>query len=261
MLEWDGVSDLSEAPETLDGWWALHSLGQFDWTAWKDASAKERSEAISEAASFFAQAQEVEAEDRGSTGFYWILGHKGDLLQIHLRPSMGELAALERAFDRTALARYLKKSYSYLSVVEMSTYGSKDGKAPEGDPLENPYLKKRLQPHLPRTEAVCFYPMDKKRGETENWYALPMQERRELMASHGLIGRTYAGRVSQMITGSVGLDDWEWGVTLFADDPLQFKKLIYEMRFDEVSSRYAVFGPFYVGLRQESADLATTLEV
>ncbi|MNP32403.1 putative heme peroxidase [compost metagenome] len=105
----------------------------------------------------------------------------------------------------------------------------------------------RLQPILPKSNHICFYPMNKKRDLGDNWYMLSMDERREMMRSHGLIGRSYAGKVKQIITGSVGLDDWEWGVTLFSDDALQFKKLVYEMRFDEVSARYGEFGAFYVG--------------
>jgi chlorite dismutase len=97
--------------------------------------------------------------------------------------------------------------------------------------------------------------MNKTRGEQVNWYMLPMEERRAMMRSHGTIGHKYAGIVQQMITGSVGYDDWEWGVTLFADDPLQFKKLVYEMRFDEVSARYAQFGPFMIGVRARPAEL------
>ena len=107
----------------------------------------------------------------------------------------------------------------------------------------------RLFPQVPPRRYTCFYPMSKRRGEQVNWFDLPGKTRAELMRSHGEIGRKYAGQVVQVISGSVGLDDWEWGVTLFADDPLVFKKLIYEMRFDPASSRYALFGPFYVGIR------------
>ena len=106
---------------------------------------------------------------------------------------------------------------------------------------------------------MVFYPMNKKRGEQINWYTLPMDERRGMMRSHGTIGHKYHGIVQQMISGSVGFDDWEWGVTLFTEDPLQFKKLVYEMRFDEVSARFADFGPFYVGRRLEPDDVGSWL--
>ena len=107
----------------------------------------------------------------------------------------------------------------------------------------------RLFPEVPPAKYLCFYPMDRKRGEDKNWYQLPLAERQRQMAEHGAVGRRYAGTVRQIITGSIGFDDWEWGVDLFADDPLVFKKLIYEMRFDHVSAVYALFGSFFVGRR------------
>jgi hydrogen peroxide-dependent heme synthase len=117
----------------------------------------------------------------------------------------------------------------------------------------------RLWPKIPDAKYLCFYPMDRKRGEDKNWYQVPMAERQRLMHEHGMIGRRYAGDVRQIITGSIGFDDWEWGVDLFAEDPLVFKKLIYEMRFDEVSAVYALFGTFFVGLRRPAADLGALL--
>jgi chlorite dismutase len=120
----------------------------------------------------------------------------------------------------------------------------------------------RLWPSIPDRKYICFYPMDRRRGESKNWYQAPMAERQRMMHEHGMIGRRYADEVKQIITGSIGFDDWEWGVDLFADDPLVFKKLIYEMRFDEVSAVYALFGTFYVGLRVgAAAGLAELLQV
>jgi chlorite dismutase len=107
----------------------------------------------------------------------------------------------------------------------------------------------RLWPKIPTRRYLCFYPMNKRRAGDDNWYQLPIDERRRLMHEHGMIGRRFAGQVTQIISGSVGFDDWEWGVDLFADDPLVFKKLVYEMRFDESSARYAEFGPFIVAIR------------
>jgi chlorite dismutase len=121
--------------------------------------------------------------------------------------------------------------------------------------------KPRLYPEVPAGRYLCFYPMSKRRGEQVNWYDLPAAERAAFMRGHGEIGRKYAGKVVQIIQGSVGLDDWEWGVTLFAEDPVVFKKLIYEMRFDPASSRFALFGPFYVGMRCAPADLGPALGV
>ena len=117
----------------------------------------------------------------------------------------------------------------------------------------------RLYPAMPKQRYVCFYPMSKHRGETHNWYALSMEERRQLLRGHGMVGRKYAGQVTQIISGSVGFDDWEWGVSLFADDPLVFKKLVYEMRFDPASALYGLFGEFYVGIRFQPAELGAIL--
>jgi chlorite dismutase len=121
-------------------------------------------------------------------------------------------------------------------------------------------MRARLHPKIPAARFLCFYPMDRKRGEDKNWYRLPIEERQRQMAEHGEVGRRYAGKVQQVITGSIGFDDWEWGVDLFADDPLIFKKLIYEMRFDEASALYAEFGPFYVGLQFSPAEISRFLE-
>jgi chlorite dismutase len=120
-------------------------------------------------------------------------------------------------------------------------------------------MKPRLWPEIPKAPYACFYPMDRKRGEQKNWYMLPLAERQRQMHEHGLIGRRYSGQVKQIISGSIGFDDWEWGVDLFADDPLVFKKLIYEMRFDEVSAEYALFGSFYFGLRCPASELLPLL--
>jgi chlorite dismutase len=121
-------------------------------------------------------------------------------------------------------------------------------------------MTSRLFPAIPAGQYLCFYPMDRKRGEASNWYQVSMAERQRMMHEHGMIGRRYADQVKQIITGSIGLDDWEWGVDLFADDPLVFKRLIYEMRFDEVSAVYALFGKFYLGLRVSVSALPALLE-
>jgi chlorite dismutase len=121
-------------------------------------------------------------------------------------------------------------------------------------------MKSRLQPVIPARRHVCFYPMNKKRGEVKNWYAEPVKRRAELMRDHGLIGRKYGEQVTQIISGSIGYDDWEWGVDLFADHPLVFKKLVYEMRFDEASSWYGEFGPFYFGVQFSADELPAFLE-
>jgi chlorite dismutase len=233
-----------------------------DWGRWNALPAAERDAVVLEAATLLeTQARPPE----GHSACWSLLSQKGDLCLMHWRPDLEALRREEVALQRTRLARYLRPTYSYLSVVEIGTYelgehaaamverrgtargapGFDDAVRTEMERLARP----RLYPDVPARKYVCFYPMSKRRGEEVNWFDLPPAERAELMRGHGMIGRKYAGQVTQVISGSVGLDDWEWAVTLFADDPLVFKKLVYEMRFDPASSRYALFGPFYVGIR------------
>src|SRR5699024_5395147 len=181
-----------------------------------------------------------------------------DFMLMILRPTMLELNELETEFNKLTIAEYTIPTYSYLSVTELSNYLAGDS---DEDPYENPFVKSRLYPELPEAKYICFYPMDKRREGNDNWYMLSMEKRRELMHSHGMIGRKYAGKVKQIITGSVGFDDYEWGVTLFADDVLQFKKLVYEMRFDEASARYGEFGSFFVGTLLDNEKVASFLEI
>lgn len=247
----------NEAAQTLDGWYALHDFRTIDWDSWKHADASLREEALSDLIQLLKSYEEIEAQKAGSFANYYIVGQKADFMFMHLRESMDELGELEQAFNKSAIAPFLLPAYSYVSVVELSNYMSKPG----SDPLQNPEIVARLKPTLPKNKHVCFYPMNKKRDGQDNWYSLQMEERKAMMRSHGMIGRSYAGKVKQIITGSVGLDDWEWGVTLFSDDPLQFKKLIYEMRFDEVSARFGEFGEFYVGNFLDEALLQKLLKV
>ncbi|MGQ0805282.1 MAG: hydrogen peroxide-dependent heme synthase [Actinomycetota bacterium] len=168
-----------------------------------------------------------------------VLGHKADFGVMALGPDLARL----QAFEQELAAAPLEPAWSYVSLTERSEYTQDEERA-----------RQRLYPRLPLKKAICFYPMSKRRDPDANWYALPFEERKQLMEGHGRIGRTYAGRVLQLITGSVGLDDWEWGVTLLADDPAVLKEIVYEMRFDEVSARYADFGPFFTGLLLEPAE-------
>ena len=234
---------MSEAAQTLEGWYVLHDLRSIDWQAWNAAPAAEKEAALQALLALVADWQAVEERKEGSLALYSIVGQKADFIFMHLRETLEELNAIENAFNRSAFARFTRKEYSYVSVVELSNYMT----APGVDPLQVPEIVARLKPTLPKSNHICFYPMNKKRDLADNWYMLPMEQRKTLMRSHGMIGRGYAGKVKQVISGSVGFDDWEWGVTLFADDALQFKKLVYEMRFDEVSARYGEFGAFYVG--------------
>jgi peroxiredoxin len=234
---------MSEAVQTLEGWYALHDFRLIDWNAWKAAEPKHRKQAQEELAQFLQEWQQKENDKLGSTAVYSIVGQKADFVFMHMRETLEELNELENAFNKSSFADFTIPVYSYVSIVELSSYLAKPGV----DPMEDPELVARLKPILPKAKHICFYPMNKSRNGNDNWYMLSSDERKTMMRSHGMIGRTYAGKVKQIITGSVGLDDWEWGVTLFAEDALQFKKLVYEMRFDEVSARFGEFGDFYVG--------------
>jgi len=255
---------------TLEGWYALHAMYAVDWPRWNLLPPGER-EAISAEAAAVLETQPAD----GHSACFTLLTHKGDLCVLHWRRDLEALRREEVAFARTGLRAYLVPTYSYLSVIELGTYElaahgaallERRGLKPGGEGYDaalraelERLARPRLFPAVPPHRYVCFYPMSKRRGEQVNWFDLPAAERAALMRGHGEIGRKYAGQVVQVISGSVGLDDWEWGVTLFADDPLVFKKLIYEMRFDPASSRYALFGAFYVGIRFAPAALGEVL--
>lgn len=166
-----------------------------------------------------------------------VFGHKADLGVMALGEDWVGLRRLQAALA----AAGLDIVDSYLSLTEVSEYA-------KGMPAE--LLDARLHPKLPPEgkRAFCFYPMSKRRGESDNWYALDFDARRELMADHGRSGRRFSGRIVQLITGSTGLDDYEWGVTLFGARPDDLKDTVYTMRFDEASTRFAEFGPFYTGI-------------
>ena len=266
------AEQLPAVPLTLEGASMLHQMLRVRWTAWKQLAPAERSGIAQEAAGALA---EMEREASGQSAAFSLLGHKGDLILVHFRRSFDELNKTERRLAGLRLWDYLEPTSSYLSVVELGlyesslkTYGTlaERGIAPfspewsaaieEVMARQREAMAPRLFPDMPHHKYLCFYPMDRRRGELKNWYRLPMAERQRQMHEHGLIGRRYAGEVKQIISGSVGFDDWEWGVDLFADDPLVFKRLIYEMRFDEVSADYALFGTFYIGIRCPAAELS-----
>ena len=245
----------NEALLTLEGWYALHDFRKMDWESWKLATEEERQAAIDDLLTLTKEWAANDEAKEGSTAVYSILGHKADLVFMFLRPTLEELQELETAFNKTRFADFTVSAYSYVSVVELSNYVNN----PDNDPYADPQVRARLYPALPKAKHICFYPMNKKRSGEDNWYMLTMEQRREMMRSHGMIGRKYAGKIKQIITGSVGFDDWEWGVTLFSDDPLQFKHIVYEMRFDEVSARFGEFGNFLVGNLLDEAGLEKLL--
>ncbi len=239
---------MAEVPDTLEGWYVLHDARTMDWSKWRSTPLADRQEITAEFITFVATA---ESEEEGSSALFNIVGHKADFLMLHLRPNLPNLGILERRLSNLRIGDFLKPCTSYLSVTELSLYEAyARGGTEELDKLfELPFVQQRLYFRIPDMEFISFYPMNKRRGETINWYAEEMEERRRMMREHGATGRKYHGKVQQMITGSTGLDDWEWGITLFAHDPLDIKKLVYEMRFDEVSAKYADFGKFIMGSR------------
>ena len=253
-----------EPPPTAEGWFALHDFRWVDWDAWRAADDGTRERATAEGRAYLADAEAVEDADAGASVTYGVLGHKADLMVLHLRPTLAHLDALERRFEGTALAGLTDRAASYVSVTEVSGYTTpeafEDGgiESIEDAGLRN-YMQTRLHPRVPDAEFVSFYPMDKRREPEANWYDLPFEARADHMRTHGEIGRDYAGEVTQVITGSIGLDDWEWGVTLFGDDATAFKRLLYEMRFDPSSSRFAELGPFFTGRRLAPDDLGAYL--
>lgn len=269
-------STIPPVPLTLEGWSILHQMFRVRWSAWRNLTASARQEIVNEVASLFNNWTYGEA---GQSGLFSMLGHKGDLLALHFRRSFDDLNDAELRFANTRLSEFLEPTTSYLSVVELGLYESsvrlyaslkEKGLQPytsawdEAVAAEVVRLKQtmgpRLWPEIPQRRYLCFYPMDKKRGEEKNWYQVDIADRQKMMGEHGLIGRRYAGQVTQIISGSVGFDDWEWGVDLFADDPLVFKKLVYEMRFDEASAIYGLFGTFYVGLHFPATELGSLLD-
>ena len=269
---------IAHPPATLEGWFALHQIFRMD----RERVGQRKLDAlIKGAASAVAIADRpgsgakskkqkpLEKSARGWSCVAKVIGSTADIMVIHFRDSLDAIGAAQEQFARTTLSGALVPVYSFLSVTEAGLYHitaeaardaeSRGGKV--GDDAysralaersaaerSSPHVGRRLFPELPPDMPyVCFYPMSKRRGETHNWYGLSLEERSRLMQAHGLTGRRYAGKVQQVITGAIGLDAWEWGVTLFAKDPLEFKKLVTDMRFDEVSAKYAEFGDFYVG--------------
>jgi peroxiredoxin len=268
------ATSLPAVPLTLEGASVLHQMMRFRWTAWRKLPAQEKDEVLQEAAGVLGP---VDASSE--TALYSVLGHKGDLLFIHFRNSFEELDAAQLALNRLRLQEYLRPTASYVSVVELGLYDSsvklyrsltERGVVPHSDEWsrevedllerQRAAMRPRLFPKVPETRFVCFYPMDRRRGEDKNWYTLPIEERKRQMEEHGGVGRRYAGRVQQIISGSIGFDDSEWGVDLFGNDPVVFKKLIAEMRYDEVSGVYSSFGTFYLGIRCPIGKLGDLLE-
>jgi chlorite dismutase len=253
---------------TLEGWYAHHQLFTVDRAALRALPPAEREATV---ASLRATLERLATPDEGGwTAPVQLVGSASDVMLVHMRPTLDALGETQRAVLAEPLADVLRRTYDFLSVTEAGMYalavkaaketatrggtlGDAQYQARLAELLESErgsaHVQKRLFPPLPAETMpyVCFYPMSKKREAEQNWYALSLEERSRLMWDHGKTGRRYAGKVFQIVSGSVGFAAWEWGVTLFAADPLEFKRIVTEMRFDEVSAKYAEFGDFYVG--------------
>ncbi len=262
------MSEFSPVPLTLEGSSLLHQFFRFDWKSWRATPQADRDRIAADGASALQRLERKSPDAPVQTALFSQLGHKGDLILIHFRDSFEALNQVELSLAQTEIYNYLTPSHSYVSVVELGLYESSrktweaagakgfEPNTPEFQAEVAASLQRasaamapRLFPAFPDAKYLCFYPMDRKRGQDKNWYTVPFAERQRMMHLHGLIGRRYGDVVKQIISGSIGMDDWEWGVDLFAEDPVVFKKLIYEMRFDEVSAVYALFGQFYLGIR------------
>jgi len=250
-----------ERVEAASGWGVLHLFYAVD---------REKAAADPGAAKHALDAIAAFVDDEHQVLTFTVLGHKADLGIMALGPDLARLQQLQHALT----AAPLRATWSYVSLTEGSEYTTTEdderARLAAEEQIDDPaevesrlaawrdrmahYRENRVHPRLPMKKTICFYPMSKRRTGDDNWYSLAFPERKRLMGGHARVGRGYAGRVLQLITGSTGLDDWEWGVTLLADDPGALKEIVYEMRFDEVSARYAEFGPFVTGLVHEPAE-------
>ncbi|MGI8618755.1 MAG: chlorite dismutase family protein [Gemmatimonadaceae bacterium] len=255
------MTDVAHPPETLEGWYALHQVLRVapGGTAGRADLAR----------TLAASVAKLGKPEGGWSELVELVTGEGDFLIVHFRPSFDDLAHVRAQMRADAAFGELDETYSMVSVAEAGLYhitaelareaagrGGRVGDDGYRADLErrseaersSEHVQRRLYPAVPADMPyVCFYPMSKRREPGQNWYALTLDERSRLMRSHGETGRRYAGRIQQVITGAIGFGEWEWGVTLFAKDPLDFKKLVTDMRFDEVSAKYADFGPFFVG--------------
>jgi hydrogen peroxide-dependent heme synthase len=255
-----GSLAIVDAVEPSVGWGVLHLFYRVD---------RARAEAEPKAGKRIVDAVQSLVDDGHQALLFAVLGHKADLGVMVLGPDLARLQAFQHELASTPLDLV----DSYVSLTELSEYTSTEdderARLEAEEQISGPaaearlaawrermdhYHEQRIHPQLPLKKTICFYPMSKRRGGDANWYSLPFAERKRLMAGHARVGRTYAGRVLQLITGSTGIDDWEWGVTLLADDPAVLKEIVYEMRFDPVSADYADFGPFVTGLLLEPSE-------
>jgi hydrogen peroxide-dependent heme synthase len=261
-----------------EGWGVLHLFFHLR----RDILADPHFERQQAAGDLLSRIQAFDARDGFQVLAFSVLGQKADLGLMVLGPDLAALDAFAVDLAGSPLGMALVPAGSYLSLTELSEYtstaedesrrlvdeeGLTEGSPEHTEALEAfttrmaAYAEHRLHPRLPARKVIGFYPMSKRREGEDNWYRLDYGHRKELMGGHARVGRRYSGRILQLITGSVGLDDWEWGVTLLADDPKALKDIVYEMRFDEVSARYGEFGPFVTGLVMDPEALLRHLQV
>ena len=266
------MDPIAHPPETVEGWYALHQIYRVDRAAireWIGDALPELQRSATEAL------EELADPGAGWSAVVPLIGSDADVMLVHFRETLDELGDAQRRLAAEPLFDHLEVVYSFLSVTEAGLYHitaelaklalERGGTVGDAEYIvalaersrterEGAHVRRRIYPPLPPDMPyVCFYPMSKRRQPGQNWYALGLDERSRLMQTHGVTGRRYAGRVQQVVTGAIGFDAWEWGVTLFAKDPLDFKRLVTDMRFDEVSAKYAEFGEFYVGRVSEAA--------
>jgi chlorite dismutase len=267
------MAEQAHPPETAEGWYALHQVFSIDRRALRRVERDDleamKTSAMRSLDRLVGTPSTGTSEQPGWSALVSLVGSDGDVMFIHFRESLDALGEAQGALSAEPLFDFLIAKYSFLSVTEAGFYHITADAAREaattggtvGDAayrarvagrvqaeIGSAHVKQRLYPSRPpEMPYVCFYPMSKRREPDQNWYALTLAERSRLMIAHGLVGRQYAGKIVQIIAGAIGLSAWEWGVTLFARDPLEFKRILTEMRFDEVSANYAEFGDFYVG--------------
>lgn len=250
-----------------EGWFVLHLFYRIEYGQWDLLSSEEKIRAKTDLAELV---QEARALPKTQLLTFSIVSPKADLGFMLLTPDLHIANSLEKRLNLILGTEILTPVFSFLSMTERSEYTTTDEEyaatvtsekgfaagSPEHEAAMDEfrkrmtkYLQDRLYPNMPDWPVMCFYPMSKRRQPEQNWYSLDFETRKELMSGHARVGRTYAGRVRQLITGATGLDDAEWAVTLFAHDPFEIKSIVYEMRFDEVSAKYAEFGEFYIGLQ------------
>lgn len=251
-----------------EGWHVMHLFYHVDHAQWSLYSDEEKRQAKTRLTELV---QEIRATPDTHLLIFSVATPKADLGFMLLTPDLQVANMFEKQLSLSLGPEILSPVYSYLSQTESSEYttsreqysaetlvGEKglvedtpefEAALKEFDERMAHYLKHRLYPVLPDWPVICFYPMSKRRNGADNWYSLDYESRRKLMAGHAKVGRTYSGRILQLITGSTGLDEFEWGVTLLAKDTIDIKSIVYEMRFDEVTARYGEFGDFYIGMQ------------